>query len=115
MHRAVPALLLAFVATIGSLLGFVAGAGRSRAQQAPGPLSAWPSFAAIAERVNPAVVHIAVADGTGPSLQSELNQLPGWEGPRRGEGSGFVFDSQGYVVTNHHVIASSSRIRVRFA
>ena len=32
-----------------------------------------------------------------------------------GEGSGFVWDADGYVVTNHHVIADADRITVVFA
>lgn len=34
---------------------------------------------------------------------------------RRGEGSGFVWDSQGHIVTNYHVVAGASEVEVRFA
>ena len=33
----------------------------------------------------------------------------------RGEGSGFVWDDQGRIVTNHHVIAGADRVMVIFA
>ncbi len=35
--------------------------------------------------------------------------------PVRGMGSGFIFDSQGYILTNHHVIANSDRFLVTLA
>ena len=33
----------------------------------------------------------------------------------RGEGSGFVWDSNGHIVTNHHVVENASSINVIFA
>ncbi len=36
------------------------------------------------------------------------------DGPT-GQGSGFLFDTQGHIVTNHHVIDGASQIQVRFA
>ena len=35
--------------------------------------------------------------------------------PVQGEGSGFVWSSEGYVVTNHHVVENASRVTVVFA
>lgn len=32
-----------------------------------------------------------------------------------GQGSGFLYDTQGHVVTNHHVVAGATNIQVRFA
>lgn len=32
-----------------------------------------------------------------------------------GQGSGFVWDDQGYIVTNHHVVAGATQIEVEFA
>jgi S1-C subfamily serine protease len=52
------------------------------------------------ERVSPSVVHIAVT-GSGPNSG--------------GSGSGFVFDVQGHIVTNNHVVEGAERILVRFA
>jgi S1-C subfamily serine protease len=52
------------------------------------------------ERVSPSVVYIVVKTG-------------GLTGS--GSGSGFVWDTEGHIVTNNHVVESASRIEVRFA
>ncbi len=52
-----------------------------------------PSLADIVQRVSPAVVSLIAAKGLG---------------------SGFVIDPAGYVVTNNHVIQSSTTVEVRF-
>jgi serine protease Do len=115
MGRTALALALIFAAGIGVLVGIVAAGGgvvhRVVAPLSPAP---WPSFPQVIEHANPAVVHIAVAE-TEPDVHSGLGRLPGWDNPRRGEGSGFVIDPAGYIVTNEHVVSGSSRIRVRFA
>jgi serine protease Do len=40
---------------------------------------------------------------------------PALDLPRRGEGSGFVVDPDGYILTNHHLVPGPGRVRVRFA
>jgi 2-alkenal reductase len=55
----------------------------------------------IYRRVSPGVVYIEVANGLDPE-----------EG---GSGSGFVFDGEGHIVTNEHVIRGADRIRVYFS
>jgi S1-C subfamily serine protease len=59
------------------------------------------------ERVGPSVVHITARVITmsfffGPT-------------PNEGTGSGFVFDDQGHIVTNHHVIEGAESIEVKFS
>ncbi|MBI3932830.1 MAG: trypsin-like peptidase domain-containing protein [Acidobacteria bacterium] len=122
MPRAVPAIALLFVASTAALLGVVGGGGGTVAVpgRIPGPAT---SFADIVEQINPSVVHVMVVDRPGSAVDDE-EELSGGEedgtgedphgfGPRRGEGSGFVVDAAGYILTNHHLVASPARIRVR--
>jgi serine protease Do len=64
----------------------------------------------VVERVNPAVVHITATQG----VNGGADDGPGG-GVRRGEGTGFIVDSDGYSLTNHHLVSSPERIRVRLA
>jgi serine protease Do len=117
MPRAVLSIAFVFVASLGALLATL---GMNRAAiPAREPLQALspggaPSFADVVERLNAGVVSIVVRqDGPG---EPGLDDLPGFGGPRRGEGSGFVVDSRGFILTNHHVVPGpSARIRVRLA
>jgi len=82
--------------------------------------------AAVYERVVPSVVHIRVVQHiSGDSSPTpELPQIPGWpdfEWPtppqdfyRRGTGSGFVWDDQGHIVTNYHVVEGAEKVEVTF-
>lgn len=72
----------------------------------------------VYERVAPSVVHIRVVQHVsgreGPRIE-----IPGWpELPedfyRRGEGSGFVWDRQGHIVTNYHVVRDARDVEVTF-
>ena len=56
-------------------------------------------FIELYERVSPSVVHIAVTTRSNGS----------------GAGSGFVWDTEGHIVTNNHVVESARRIVVTFA
>ena len=60
------------------------------------------------ERVSPSVVHIE-------SFHKARPGAPG--GPRagRGSGSGFVFTSNGYILTNSHVVHGATRVEVTLA
>ena len=71
---------------------------------------------------NPSVVHIQVArQETDPASNgSEFHALPDFQLPDDspqafGEGSGFVWDKEGHIVTNYHVIEGAGRITVVFA
>lgn len=51
------------------------------------------AFIDLYERINPAVVYINVGNG---------------------QGSGFVYDANGHIVTNNHVVAGAQTLQVRF-
>ncbi len=66
------------------------------------------SLEGIYTRVGPSVVSIRVVQKRAAS-----------QGPReqfqQGEGSGFVWDTAGHIVTNHHVVAGADRVTVIFS
>ncbi|MDQ4076303.1 MAG: PDZ domain-containing protein [Chloroflexota bacterium] len=74
---------------------------------------------AIYDEVNPSVVNIQVAGMLSPvPIVPETPGLPvppGPEGPIFGGGSGFVWDDEGHIVTNNHVIENASAVYVSFA
>jgi len=63
------------------------------------------------QRVNPSVVNIRIQQRL-----DALRPLPGLpeEFFGEGQGSGFVWDSQGHIVTNNHVVATAARVLVTF-
>lgn len=87
------------------------------------------TFVSLAERVKPGVVRIEVrAEGrAGPSSSPQfelpepfrrffdipdLEQMPRDPMPRIGGGTGFLVSDDGYIVTNHHVVADADEITV---
>jgi len=79
----------------------------------------------IYDAVLPSVVHILVTLDT-DRLEGELDEFP-FRYPfgdlpdqperffQRGEGSGFVWDEQGHLITNQHVVENAERVTVQFA
>ncbi|MCC6442900.1 MAG: trypsin-like peptidase domain-containing protein [Armatimonadetes bacterium] len=67
-------------------------------------------MAQIVERASQAVVNIDV--------EEQRDHMEGWWGgydeapQRKGQGTGFIFDANGYVLTNYHVVAGNNRIQV---
>ena len=61
------------------------------------------------ERVNPAVVNIVITVENDED-ESGMNQLF----PAQGQGSGFIYDVEGHIVTNNHVIAEATEVDVTF-
>lgn len=61
------------------------------------------------DQVNPAVVNIRVRLSNGPSLDGLEEQPFG-----SAQGSGFVYDDQGHIVTNFHVVDDVEEISVVF-
>ncbi len=76
-------------------------------------------FSEVYERVNPAVVNIQVRQTLelGEEIAPDLPDHP--EVPqepfRFGQGSGFVIDELGHIVTNFHVVDQADRIMVVFS
>jgi serine protease Do len=79
---------------------------RPRTATASGPIAA--DWVAIAEAVKPAVVNIAAERRSGPG--SPLPQMG--RGPA-GRGSGFIITSDGYTLTNNHVVDGATHVQVR--
>lgn len=100
--------------------------------------SALPDFTQLVEKAGPAVVNIRVtkfgqrahndSENAGdqqyhqeqiPELFRRFFDIPGnpnYDEPdRQGAGSGFIFESNGYIITNHHVIDGADQIIVRLA
>jgi S1-C subfamily serine protease len=77
-------------------------------------VSSWQkAFANIAKRAEPAVVHIRVTRVVADPFEQLLHEFFGEPLPRsEGIGSGFIFRSDGYILTNFHVIEEARNIRV---
>ncbi|TCZ53657.1 DegQ family serine endoprotease [Roseicella aquatilis] len=94
------------------------------------PRPAGPDFADLAARVGPAVVRVSVTGHAearqvadlppelrGSPFERFLEQGQRNARPRKtmGQGSGFIIDPSGYVVTNNHVVGEADSVRVELA
>lgn len=85
------------------------------------------AYTQIYDKVNPSVVNIRVVQNASDTQQDssfafpsfpgfpDLNQQQQSQAPAQVEGSGFVYDAEGHIVTNNHVVANANRIIVTFA
>ncbi|MCM8709581.1 trypsin-like peptidase domain-containing protein [Clostridium sp. SYSU_GA19001] len=57
-----------------------------------------------------------VAETVGPTVVGISNQVENFFGERtNGSGSGIIFDKEGYIVTNYHVIQGAAKVTVKLA
>ncbi len=112
--RTVGFLSLALVAAIAGALGFLAGGGGSLSIPVPRSARA-PSFADVVERLNAAVVHVDVIETEGSNPHADIEDAPALDIPERAEGSGFIVDASGFILTNQHLVARPAKIRIRLA
>lgn len=76
------------------------------------------TLAQVYAQVNPSVVNIQTTQRLGPALNLPFNfpgQSPDQAPVTRSLGSGFIWDTQGHIVTNNHVIDGADRITVTFS
>ena len=70
------------------------------------------------EQVNPAIVNIAVLTAH-PEVDGLVLPTPGSEDGQGffqfGSGSGFIWDTDGHIVTNFHVVESAEQVQVTFS
>jgi len=118
-------LLLAVGALIGPALVQNAQAGAAIAPPAQtAPISLFDDQNALADlydQVLPSVVNIQVV--TTPQVANLPQGIPlpkGFEAPQgtpklRGQGSGFIWDDKGHIVTNNHVVENAESVTVVFS
>ncbi len=117
MTRAAFGFALALAAFVAGSIGYLAGGGGRVAAppSPPGLFGSAASFADVVAQVNPAVVHVDVIEDGTENPPGGVVDAPALDLPRRGEGSGFIVDPNGYILTNHHLVPGPGRIRVRLA
>jgi S1-C subfamily serine protease len=94
-------------------------------QAEPGLLAAYEdTLAGIYAQVNPSVVNIQVLQqgsrqSSNSGQESPFGNTPDSQLPEdfysQGAGSGFIWDDQGHIVTNNHVVEGADRINVIFS
>ena len=67
------------------------------------------------QRVNPAVVNIRVTKHSEGAFRFQPDQAEPPDEYVRGQGSGFVIDGEGHIVTNYHVVEGAEEVLIVFS
>lgn len=137
-HRlALPTMIAIAIGSFACHAGVLETASNPKIQKESRTLDARPSmvlvpdFATLAERVSPSVVNISIFESDKPKKESSESTDPdvdellkkysipappkeesaGRE-TKQGIGTGFIISSDGYIVTNAHVVSKASRLDV---
>jgi serine protease Do len=106
------------------------------AQNSADPAQDSQVFVSLAEKLMPATVNISTSTAPKRKMQQYHNfqgderlreffgddfferffdQMPQGETPSKSLGSGFIIDTEGYIITNNHVIEGADEIRVKLS
>jgi S1-C subfamily serine protease len=106
-HAALAALSMSLALALGAAPAAARNDAQPRAVTPRGPLAADElAHIDIFRRLSPSVVHITTLETQRDFFSLNVQQVP------RGTGTGFVWDTEGHVVTNYHVIQGGSAARV---
>ncbi len=72
-------------------------------------------FRLIAQSARPSVVHISAQRLRAVDEQTPARGLPGRRLQSTGQGSGFVVDAEGYILTNYHVVEDAEEVTVQLS
>jgi S1-C subfamily serine protease len=90
----------------------------TQAVSAPSPITSLPGIETTLEqiytRVNPSVVNISVLQKQSSSSTFPFTPPQGQPQFSEALGSGFIWDNEGHIVTNNHVVANADNISVTF-
>src|SRR6476469_3057041 len=106
---------LAAAVTVAAIAGGGAGAGavaltHGASHSASNVASASLTVGQIAKASIPSVVEVDATEGA-----SQAPFLGGWQGGGTAQGTGFMYDSKGDILTNDHVISGSSSVSVKLS